>query len=275
MSYSKKECYEDCPRKFFYKYVKYLEEPYRMVPDNPLICGSAVDKGLEEALTTGILSDGILKANEYYTNIFTGMTEAHEWELWKIEIAIEKLYDYYHEVGLATIIEQQYEINQEFVIESDNGDKQFLVIWRGYIDGLTHNTIVDNKYSSRPEAYRESQQLNVYSYLLNPNKDPSLMRNIGGYIVAVKSKLVRHKEKGSKPQESILDYQKRLRNAMSVQFINCPPNLLEGEIVIDRGHDIICEIYDKNGVADQDVNHYAKTGAWCKNCTFLELCGGK
>ena len=264
VSFSKIELLKECPRKFFYRYVKKLEEPYNMVPNNPLICGTAVDKGLEAAIENKSIKKGLKIAEKYYEEMFPGYTEEHELEFMKIGTAIEKLYTFLEEMGLDKL-ELQKELKLEFELEEKG--KTLIVSWIGYADGISNFGVYDIKYTKNPKAYEDSDQVHLYNYLDDPEN--KLNRKSGGYICAKKSSATKLEK------EDLFGHAERLKRLMKVEYIPVKMNIMRGEQYVDEAHDLIFRFYDENGVANQDVNSYAKTGMWCRNCYFYELCGGR
>ena len=134
-SYSRVECFKQCPYKYFLKYVQEIKTLPNYDADNALHIGTMLHKAIETDVETA--------TKEYY-DLFPIMTDAHINEAIKVEELAPKvkwlLPDGQHEVELNC---------DEFI---------------GFIDLLAGDSLFDFKYSNNIDRYLESGQLHVYKY---------------------------------------------------------------------------------------------------------------
>lgn len=139
LHFSTTECFENCPAKYFYRYVKRLETFDSDDAANALKLGTALHRGQETDVKTAV--------REYYMS-YPIITDAHVNEAIKLEYWIPKvkelLPDGLHEVNMKS---DWYE-----------GTMDLLVPHGGSFD------LYDFKYSNNREHYMESRQLHVYKY---------------------------------------------------------------------------------------------------------------
>ena len=136
-SYSKVDTYKKCPQKYNYRYVQKLPIPERDIkPDDALVVGSAMHKGLE--------TNSIEQALFEYSRNFYIEGQLHEYEKIKLEHWIDTLgwrfTDGKHEVK----------------IDDPN--------WTGFIDYTDDEVIIDFKYSNFKDL--DGTQLMLYAWLM-------------------------------------------------------------------------------------------------------------
>lgn len=144
-SYSRVECFKKCPYQFKLHYIDELETIREPWPDDALIIGSALHKGIETDVETGI--------NEYY-NQFPVINDNHINEAIKLEILIPKVKSF---VNQFSKVEHEVELN--------------IPEFKGFIDLMVYNEdgtvdIYDFKYSNNIDNYMESAQLHIYKAIL-------------------------------------------------------------------------------------------------------------
>lgn len=142
VSFSRVDCWRQCPRKYYYRYVEKIPQEPDYSATNPLILGSTLDKASQF---------GYEEAEKYYWSQYHVATDEGVTELMKIEYwtpKIQRLFD-----------------GAEFQhkIESD----RFI----GYADAIVGNTLYDLKYSNHAEHYAESAQLHLYASELTNRPD--------------------------------------------------------------------------------------------------------
>lgn len=153
-SYSRLECFANCPYQYKLRYVDKLKTLPDQSPSNALYLGTAI----HEAFETGNVEDAI---SSYRSNYYM-LTDEHINEEIKLEYLIPK------------VLELLPEAECEIEISTDD--------FIGYIDrlvylytdesGISHYSIMDYKYSNNIDRYLESKQLHIYKYyfeLTNPN----------------------------------------------------------------------------------------------------------
>lgn len=145
LSYSSVSAFEQCPRKWKFRYLDDLRVIPDLVADNALLIGSALHKGIETTTEEGV--------ENYLSNFYVLTDQIVNWSM-QIEhwcpIVKEMLPQGKHEVAIE---------DDEFV---------------GYIDYLSEDTIFDFKFTvpKNYPRYLESKQLHLYKYFVekhNPN----------------------------------------------------------------------------------------------------------
>ena len=143
-SYSRIECWKNCPYQYKLRYIDKLKTLPEQNADNPLYLGTAIHTAFE----TGSVEDAI---NSYRSN-YRIITDAHITEEIKLEYLIPKVLE------LLPTAECEVEVKTDDFI--------------GYIDrlvylftdeqGIKHYEIWDYKYSNNINHYLESGQLHIY-----------------------------------------------------------------------------------------------------------------
>jgi len=140
VSYSRVGTWEQCPYKFYLRYIAKVEGEAESDPQSPLLTGSMLHRMVETDSDTAV--------SEYYENLPIASTESEN-EVIKAEILAKK-------VGLMLPpgdSEVEISVSEPF---------EFV----GYIDRLGDDgSIWDLKYSSHPERYH-GEQLQVYAHFL-------------------------------------------------------------------------------------------------------------
>ena len=147
-SFSKVECFKNCPYHFKLRYLDRLTT-YKDYTDpaNPLVIGTAMHHGIE---------NNVAEAVKEYLNYYPIVTDEHYNEVIKLENLIPKV--------KALMLNLPEDVTFEY--ELRDGDN-FL----GYIDLLIHNvqddtySIYDFKYSNNVDHYLESAQIHLYKYM--------------------------------------------------------------------------------------------------------------
>lgn len=151
-SYSRVECFKQCPYKFKLAYLDGLKTYFNCDPSNPLTVGTALHTGIEKDTDTAI--------SEYYAN-YPIIDDKHIEEAIKLEAVISKA----REVLPSGEYERKIEVMEPIHFL---GFADMLVP----VDKDTYD-IYDFKYSNNIERYMESGQLHVYKYFfekMNPSK---------------------------------------------------------------------------------------------------------
>ena len=197
-SYSRVECFANCPRQYKYRYVDKLKTLPDQSPDNALYLGTALHLGLE----TGSVDAAVAT----YMSNYTLIDDYNINEIIKLEyvlpIALKKLPD-----GLC-----------EVEITTDD--------FRGYIDrlcptyidsdGIQHWDLYDYKYCSNEERYKTSKQLHIYKYYYELTHPGNVIDHL--YYLIIKKVNIRQKLK-AKPPETLNEFRNRLMEHLEASQI--------------------------------------------------------
>lgn len=168
-SYSRAELYVQCPYRYRLKYMDGMKAMDKYDPQDALILGTAFHKCIEESIEDAIA---------WYYNQYPIITDLHVEEAMKLEVI----------GGKARRMIEPGECIFEMKIDFPE--------YVGYIDCLRQMadgtwSIVDFKYSSSPDRYRDSKQIGVYAHYAR------LMGydvQSGWFLVAPKIRIRRKKE---------------------------------------------------------------------------------
>lgn len=141
-SYSKVECFHNCPYCYKLRYLDKLEPKPDMSPNNALFCGTAVHEGIEKR--------SVDAAVESYKSHYPELTNAHEIEILKLKTIVP--------TAIKEIPEGEY--------EKCLRDKDGFI---GYIDCLVPveegvYDLLDFKHSNNVNGYKNSAQVHLYKY---------------------------------------------------------------------------------------------------------------
>lgn len=199
ISHSAVECYQNCPKKYKFRYIDNLKTFPNFDSNNPLILGTALHKGLEL---------GTEEAIEWYKKQFPIIDDSHIEEIIKLKYWIPK--------ARAMVPNGQHEV------------KISVPPFIGFIDLLTENEdgtfdIWDFKYAGNPERYKTSGQLSIYGYYLK--QQGKEVKNLH-YLVVPKTNIrKRKKSKSRKKDETEMEFRKRIIEDMQskkITIINVP-----------------------------------------------------
>ena len=151
-SHSRVSTFTQCPYKFKLQYVNGITTIRDPSPDDALIIGNAMHKGIEE---------GILWATRWYGKQFSLLTDFHINEIIKLQLLLPKL---------------------QKIIDYDNAVFEFALKTNdfiGFIDLIVKSPdgtveVFDFKYSNNVDKYLESEQLHIYRISLEIIKTISL-----------------------------------------------------------------------------------------------------
>lgn len=185
--FSTAQCYDNCPHQFYLRYVLGLETIPDCDPQNPLILGTALHRGVETDLETAI--------DEYY-NSYPVITDLHIEEAMKLEHWIPKLKELFPE-GL-----HELSFSNPYYM----GTADLLVP----VDDNTYD-LYDFKYSNNIEHYLESEQLHVYKHYLEWIKGIYIRKM---YFVFIPKVRIRQGQK-----ERQFDFRKRIMQELEKVYI--------------------------------------------------------
>ena len=198
VSFSRVDCWKQCPRKYKFKYIDQIETEPDYSATNPLVLGSTIDLGIQK---------GYEEAEKYYWSQYHVASDEGETELMKIEHWLKELRPKFNK--------GEFQVK----IESD----RFI----GFADYIEDNILVDFKYSNNVEKYAESPQLHVYASEL-PTR-PEYMAYVCIPKTSIRQKQFRPgkidskgKKKKDVPGEDITDFRRRVMNElnqMEIKFV--------------------------------------------------------
>ena len=177
-SYSRVECFKQCPYKYKLKYLDELKTLPNYDADNALHIGTMLHKAIETDIET---------ATQEYYDLFPIITDAHINEVMKIEELAPKV------KWLLPDGQNEVELNCEDFI--------------GFIDLLAGDSLFDFKYSNNIDRYLESGQLHVYKYYAEKLLGVEIKYL---YYVFVPKVAIRQKK-----TETIEQFRQRLRSELS------------------------------------------------------------
>lgn len=187
-SYSRVDCYLQCPYRYYLRYIQKLTTYDENDPQDPLKLGTALHKGIETDVETAI--------NEYYMS-YPVISDKHVEEAIKLAYWIPKVKE-------LLPIDGQNEVKIEC--------KDFI----GYIDYLVKNEdgtydIYDFKYSNNSDRYLESKQLHVYKVMAEKILNIKV-KNV--YFIVVPKIMIRQKK-----TESTYEFRTRLKTELEKKDI--------------------------------------------------------
>jgi phage NTP-binding protein len=178
ISYSRVECYKNCPYQYKLKYLDGLTTIKNQDANNALYLGSGIHLGIEKGLQVGI--------NEYLNNYYV-VTDLNINEIIKYEYLIPKIRD--------LLPDGQYEV----LIENED--------FKGFIDLLTNDSIYDFKYSNNIDKYLESPQLHLYKYFYEQQSGKKI-NNL--YYIMIPKIMIKQKK-----TEDLFNFRKRLQKELN------------------------------------------------------------
>ena len=144
-SYSRVSTWESCRFKYKCQYVDKLEAIKDNLPDNALICGTAMHESIE----------GVPEWRENYLNDLVIASDGSETEILKVELLSEKVREWLAEKFVSVTFEKEVKTSDGYI---------------GYIDCIAVDItgkkwVIDFKYSNS-DYYLESPQIHVYKFIL-------------------------------------------------------------------------------------------------------------
>lgn len=190
-SYSRVECFNNCPYQFKLRYLDKLKTYNEYDPTSALILGTCLHKGIETDCLTAI--------NEYYKS-YPIISDKHIDEQLKLEYLIP--------IAKEILTNKYPNGDFEVKLECDN--------FIGYIDylyPLGDGTfgIIDFKYSNNIDRYMQSKQLHVYKYYAEKLLNITVGKLTFMFIPKVQPRL--------KQTENLVQFRKRLIELLDLQQI--------------------------------------------------------
>jgi hypothetical protein len=185
-SYSRLECFANCPYQYKLRYVDKLRTLPDQSPSNALYLGTAI----HEAFETGNVEDAI---KSYRSNYYV-LSDEHINEEIKLEYLIPK--------ALELLPEAECEI--EISTEDFIGYIDRLVYLYTDENNIKHYSIMDYKYSNNIGRYLESKQLHIYKYYFELTHPNTVVDSL--YYVFVPKFSIRQKK-----SETLYEFRQRLK----------------------------------------------------------------
>jgi phage nucleotide-binding protein len=248
-SFSKVDCFTKCPFQYKLRYIDKLKTLSDPEPDNALICGSTIDRGIE---------NGVEEAVRYYYKCFNIIDDRHIHEEMKIRVLIPKVKEL-----LRSFNNPQFQtyVKHESV--------------HGYIDLVTENSdgtvnIYDFKYSNNTKYYLESSQVHIYKMLYegmkgawtNPGTSPERMQGKVvkeiGYIFIPKTAI------RQKNTETLQQFRNRLINTLAGMQVELTPVKYDWKQVAN--------FYDTAEEVNNTTEYPKNPTKLCDWCDYKEYC---
>jgi len=233
-SHSRVSAFVQCPYQFRLRYVEGVSSIRDPAPDDALIVGSAMHKGIEQ---------GIAAAVRWYSEQFALQTDLHISEIIKLEMLLPKV---------RQLIDYN---NSTFEVELQTPD------FIGYIDLMVSMAseaveIYDFKYSNHIDRYLESEQLHVYKHYLEKIHGIAVSRM--GYIFIPKTSIRQRKT------EDLYQFRRRLIKTLQ------EAKLQIYEVTFDQQKvDHFYQMIDQIKAATDYPKNPTKLCDWCQ---YLEYC---
>jgi len=183
-SYSKVQCFNECPYKFKLRYIDKLEPLPDMRADNALYLGTACHEGIE--------TRSIDKAIENYKSNYDELTIDNELQIEKLKAILAK--------AIVQIPEGEY----EHELKAEDGFIGFIDCLVPVEDGVYD--ILDFKYSDNVDSYSKSGQVHIYKYYFEKLTGNKVRDLYYVFIPKCKDKLNESKSNFEQIKEKILNH---------------------------------------------------------------------
>lgn len=237
--FSTAECFENCPARFDFRYNQGLETIPTDDPQNPLILGTAIHRGMEVDLQTAV---------KEYLMSYTVIDDRHVNEVIKLEHWIPKLKELLpeglHEYNFRNGV---YEGTADLLVPCTKHD---LNLPNGQFD------LYDFKYSNNIDHYMESRQLHVYKFMLERITGKKIRRM---YFVFVPKVMIKQKK-----TEDLQQFRRRIQEELNEKEIEIR------EVEYDPSK--VADFYEtcmNIGFADHYEKNFSNLCDWCE---YKEYC---
>ena len=237
--FSTAECFENCPARFDFRYNQGLETIPTDDPQNPLILGTAIHRGMEVDLQTAV---------KEYLMSYTVIDDRHVNEVIKLEHWIPKLKELLpeglHEYNFSNGV---YEGTADLLVPCTKHD---LNLPNGQFD------LYDFKYSNNIDHYMESRQLHVYKFMLERITGKKIRRM---YFVFVPKVMIKQKK-----TEDLQQFRRRIQEELNEKEIEIR------EVEYDPSK--VADFYEtcmNIGLADHYEKNFSNLCDWCE---YKEYC---
>ena len=235
-SFSRVECFRNCPFQFQLRYLDRLETlPNYDDPANPLVIGTALHHGIEK---------GVEPAIKEYFNSFPIISDGHLDEAMKLRAIIPK-------------VRELISDKAEFEVTLDD-EGQFI----GYIDYLDreNSILLDFKYTTEKnlkEKYLKSPQIHVYKWYLKRLTGYDVQKI--GYLFVPKISIRQKKA----------ETQRQFRDRLGAELENAQPRIEYVEYS-QRKVDEFFEAMDTIRAAHEFPKSQSKLCNWCDYQGYCE-----
>ena len=230
--FSTAECFNKCPYRFKLTYLDELQTLPSDDPQNPLILGTTLHRGMETDLETAL---------DEYMNRFPVIDDRHVNEIIKFEHWIPRMKE--------LIPEGLHEVPFENEVYMGTAD---LLVPVG--DGVYD--LYDYKYSNNIKTYMHSRQLHVYKFFLEQIKGIKIRKM---FFVFVPKVMIRQGK-----TETIFQFRKRLKEALDEVDIEVR------EVEYDHHHvDRFFQTCMKIGLTTEFKKEFSPLCDWCE---FKDYC---
>jgi phage nucleotide-binding protein len=237
--FSTAECFDNCPHRFKLRYVDNLDVIPTDDPQNPLLLGTAIHKGMEKDLQTAVHD---------YLMSYPVIDDRHINEVIKMEHWIPKLKELlpegFHEVNFRNEV---YEGTADLLVPVGKHERMETALCGGSVlCQYEAFDLYDFKYSNNIDHYMESRQLHVYKHYLEKTKGIFIRKMFFVFIPKVMIK--------QKKTETIEQFRNRLKSELE-----------QKEIIIKE------VIFDQSKVDDfhETCMHIGLTQDFKKNRSYL------
>lgn len=231
------ETFDNCPMKFKLTYLDELKTIDSDDPQNPLILGTAIHRGMETDLETAV---------KEYMNSYSLIDDRHVDEIIKMEHWIPRLkalipeglheYTFKNDVYMGTA-------DLLVPVESPVGDSQWYDLY-------------DFKYSNNINHYMESRQLHVYKHYLQKIKGVHISRM---FFVFIPKVMIRQGLK-----EDLFHFRKRLQEELNSKEIEIREVYFNRDMVDDFHHTCM-----RIGLTKTFKKNFTYLCDWCE---FKDFC---
>lgn len=190
--------YGTCPHQYKLRYVDGIETIFDADPQNALVIGTALHRGVETDVETAI--------KEYYAS-YPIIDDRHVTEAMKLEYLIQEVKKAVpggeHEVNFQT---DDYEGTIDLLVPVGKG------MWLDAPDGpaeCDYYDIYDFKYSNNVDNYMKSAQLHLYKYFFEQANPGKRIRKLFFVFVPKCNLRIKYKNKTNPRDETIYEFRKR------------------------------------------------------------------
>lgn len=240
-SHSRAEMFENCPYRYYLRYVQGFDVIPSDDPTNALFLGTALHEGIEKGVDHGI---------QTYFDSYPVISDSHISESIKLEHWIPKVRDLVDQLADGKPIKFEDQINTPDMI--------------GFMDLLIEvepnvYDLYDFKYSNNVDRYCESRQLHEYKYFFEKMHPFATIRKMG--FIFIPKTAIRQREKQG---EDIFQFRQRLKETLETMEIKVVSIDYRVEKVVEF-YQVIKEIYET-------TTFEKKEGKLCNFCDFKTFC---
>jgi phage nucleotide-binding protein len=246
--FSTAECFDNCPHRFKLRYVDNLDVIPTDDPQNPLLLGTAIHKGMEKDLQTAVHD---------YLMSYTVIDDRHINEVIKVEHWIPKLKELLpeglHEVNFRNEV---YEGTADLLVPVEYWEdcSDYGVVRKRKIHAFD---LYDFKYSNNIDHYMESRQLHVYKHYLEKTCGIHIRKMFFVFIPKVMIK--------QKKTETIEQFRNRLKSELEQKEITIKEVIFD-QSKVDDFHETCMHI----GLTQDFKKNRSYLCDWCEYQNYCE-----